>query len=335
MPRPLRAARLFRALWRLRTVMGIYDRDYYRREGPSFLGNLVEKGTICKWLIGINVACFLLQMATFQTLTQISSNGEEYTTQFSWFTEWFSVSSASVFHGQVWRLLTYAFLHSPGSFTHIFFNMLFLWWFGHEIEDLLGAREFLCFYLLSALLGGVFFVITNVTTGANCIGASGAVTAIMVLFAFHFPRRTILVFWVLPVPIWALVAFEVAQDLFLFTTGKAGVTAVGVHLAGAAFAFAYYKLQWRLTGLLPDLRRWQRRQRNTRLRVYHPEEPQSPAPVSVPIPANATQTFEEEQLEARMDAVLEKISRVGKENLTESERQLLMRASEVFRRRRP
>jgi hypothetical protein len=226
-------------------------------------------------------------------------------------------------------------MHDYHSIGHIFFNMLFLWWFGNEIEEMLGAREFLCFYLLAAILGGVFFVMTNVVSGISCIGASGAVTAIMVLFAFHFPRRTILLFFVIPVPIWALVAFQVAQDLFLFASNQGGLTAVGVHVAGAAFGFAYFKLRLRLTGWLPSLRHWQRRQQNPRLRVYHPEEPPSPTPLHVPIPANATQTFEEEQLEARMDAVLEKISRVGKENLTDSERQLLIRASEVFRRRRP
>jgi hypothetical protein len=43
---------------------------------------------------------------------------------------------------------------------------------------------------------------------------------------------------------------------------------------------------------------------------------------------------EDEQLEAKMDAILEKISRAGKESLTESERQVLLRASEVFKRRR-
>src|SRR5438094_821233 len=42
-----------------RTVMGIYDRDYYRREGQSFLGSLTERGTVCKWLIGVNVICFM------------------------------------------------------------------------------------------------------------------------------------------------------------------------------------------------------------------------------------------------------------------------------------
>ena len=44
--------------------MGIYDRDYYRRDGPSFLGSLAGQGRVTNWLIGLNVVCFLLQMLT-------------------------------------------------------------------------------------------------------------------------------------------------------------------------------------------------------------------------------------------------------------------------------
>ena len=43
--------------------MGINDRDYIRRGGPSFLGSFVERGTICKWLIGVNVVVFMIQIA--------------------------------------------------------------------------------------------------------------------------------------------------------------------------------------------------------------------------------------------------------------------------------
>ncbi len=304
--------------------MGIYDRDYYRREGPSFLGSFVEKGTICKWLIGINVVLFFLQYAT-------TTGGDPTQGPLP---EFLAVRAADVLHGAVWQLVTYSFLHA--GLLHIFFNMLFLWWFGNEIEDLLGPREFLCFYLLSALLGGVAFVLTTQFSPIPqvCLGASGAVTAVMVLFACHYPRRTILLFFVIPVPIWALVVFAVARDLLAFLGGTGGLTAVQVHLAGAAFAFAYFKLQFRLTGWLPSWQRWRRRPQASRLRVYNPEDEPGPTPVPVPVPSSATTSFEEEQLEAKMDAVLEKISRVGKENLTDSERQVLLRASEIYRRRR-
>jgi membrane associated rhomboid family serine protease len=302
--------------------MGIYDRDYYRREGPSFLGSFAERGTMCKWLIAINVIAFIAQMVTRDK---------------GWFTQAFVLDAGKVLDGQVWRLLTYAFLHSPDTWTHIVFNMLFLFWFGSDVEDLYGPREFLAFYLASALVGGAAFVLADLARfhgerlpglSATCLGASGAVTAVLVLCALHFPTRIILLFFFLPVPIWLFVVFSVAKDAFDFLGGAQTGTAVDVHLAGAAFGFAYYKLHWRLTGLLPRLRTWQRRRSQPRLRVYREEEAPTPVTVAAAAPP------EDEQLEARMDAILAKISRTGKESLTESERQLLLRASEVFKRRR-
>src|SRR5207247_1895001 len=102
---------------------------------------------------------------------------------------------------------------------HIVFNMLFLWWFGSDVEDIYGSREFLAVYLLSAFLGGVGFFLAataGLTGGGLCLGASGAVTAVMVLCALHYPTRVILLFFLLPVPIWLFVGFQVVQDAFIF-----------------------------------------------------------------------------------------------------------------------
>src|SRR5262249_2534757 len=127
--------------------MGIYDRDYVRREGPSFLGSFVERGHVCKWLIGINVAVFIVQVLTLPADP----------TEMGWFTGAFELDVDHVLHGQVWRLLTYAFLHDPRVIMHILFNMLFLWWFGSDVEDLYGPREFLTFYLSASFVGGLAF----------------------------------------------------------------------------------------------------------------------------------------------------------------------------------
>jgi membrane associated rhomboid family serine protease len=309
--------------------MGIYDREYYRREGPSFFGSFAERGTVCKWLIGINVVCFLIQLFTAQrTLGVLTGVGP--------FTEFLELNVPSVLHGEVWRLLTYAFLHSILAPLHIIFNMLFLWWFGRDLEDHYGPREFLAIYLISAVLGGLAFFLTSVsglTRGTVCLGASGAVTAVMVLAALHYPRRIILLFFVLPVPLWALVVFMVAMDAFAFMGRTESGVAVQVHLAGAAFAFAYYKLQWRLTDLLPSLHSLKRRRSQPRLRVFREEE-ETPTPVGVASAAATATAPDEEQLEAKMDAILEKISRSGKESLTENEHQILLRASEILKRRR-
>jgi membrane associated rhomboid family serine protease len=307
--------------------MGIYDRDYYRREGPSFLGSFVERGTVCKWLVIINILCFILQMLT-RTPAEL---GGGYLP--GPFTNALDLNVDKVLHGQVWRLLTHAFLHSTFSVWHILFNMLALWWFGSDVEDLYGPREFLTFYLVSAVVGGLAYTLATVLQfhHGTALGASGAVMAVLVLCAVHYPTRIVYLFFFLPVPIWAFIIILVANDAFnLLGQADTGIGSAA-HLGGAAFAFVYYKWNWRILSLFPALRGWRRRLSRPRLRVYREEPPA--APVSVPVAAPPPPATDE-QLEAQMDAILEKISRSGKESLTEHEREVLLRASEAMKRRR-
>jgi membrane associated rhomboid family serine protease len=314
--------------------MGIYDREYYRSDGPSFFRSLYETGRVCKWLIGINIAVFVIQLIT-------RGAGAEDTLGWTggWFTDFFDLNTWQVLHGEVWRLVTHAFLHSPSDPLHIIFNMLFLWWFGNEIEEMYGSREFLTLYLTAAVLGGLAFVGWDVLTipygelnlASPALGASGAVTAVLVLYACHFPTRTIRLFYFLPIPVWLFVVLEVGLDAYRLLGGNADHIAVQAHLGGAAFAFLYYKRQWRLMGLWSWLR--SRKVSRPRLRVYREEEaPAGPrAPVGV---ATAPKPDVDEHLEAKLDQVLEKVARFGQDSLTESERQILFRASEVYKRRR-
>jgi membrane associated rhomboid family serine protease len=312
--------------------MGIYDRDYYRREGPSFLGALGRTGQVCKWLLFINGGIFLLQLLTMHRGAQGGP-----------VTDWLILDTNKVFGGQFWRLLTYAFLHDPGNILHVVFNMLFLWWMGSEVEGIYGQKEFASFYVVAALLGGIAFqayfgVAIYRATGSllspiaiECLGASGAVTAVMVLYACHFPTRTILLFFVIPVPMWAFVGFLVLGDALYFMNGSPTTTAVVVHLAGAGFGFAYYKLQWRLSPAWTWLLAERERRSRPRLRVYKGSEEQASEPVPVAAPSGDSV---DEQLEAKLDAVLEKVARSGQASLSESEREILFRASEIYKKRR-
>ena len=306
--------------------MGIYDRDYYRRDGRSFLGSLSERGTICKWLIGINVACFVLQMLSTGHHPQRTSP----------ITDTLELHVQAVMQGEVWRLLTYSFLHAVDNPWHIVLNMVVLYFFGRDVEDAYGPREFLAYYLTAALLGGVAFLATMPGEG-RCIGASGAVMAVLVLAACREPSRILLLMFVFPCPIWLVVAFMVAKDAFEFLGGGHSGTAVQVHLAGSAFGFFYYQFHWRVTGWWPGFRtRWRRISR-PKLRVYEePDDDRYAAPVAAPVQSSSAiqANLDDEQLEAKMDAILEKISRVGKENITEGEREVLLRAGERIRRRR-
>ena len=161
--------------------MGIYDREYIRRDGPRFLGSLGGHGQVCKWLILINIVVFVLQLMTGdrRNLGPITEG------------LWLDVDK--VMAGQVWRLLTYAFLHDREALLHIVFNMLFLWWFGHEVENIYGGKEFLAFYLAAALISSLAYVLWQLVVGAHgsALGASGAVSAVVVLVAINRPLQAI------------------------------------------------------------------------------------------------------------------------------------------------
>ena len=118
--------------------MGIYDRDYYRKEGPSYLDSFAVRGQICKWLLIVNITVFILQLITKNS---------------GLVTEAFLLIPEKVMQGQVWRLLTCAFIHDTVHPAHIIFNMWFLFLFGGEVEDLYGRWEFLAFYLTAAVMG--------------------------------------------------------------------------------------------------------------------------------------------------------------------------------------
>jgi len=77
-------------------------------------------------------------------------------------------------HLHVFSLLTSMFLH--GGWMHVLGNMLFLWVFGRNVEDLIGGSRFLIFYLLCGFAAAVVHVITNPYSRMSTIGASGAIT---------------------------------------------------------------------------------------------------------------------------------------------------------------
>jgi membrane associated rhomboid family serine protease len=306
--------------------MAIQDRDYYRNEGPSIFDSLMPSGLVCRWLIGINIAVFILQ-----GLAQFAAPGHGAGVV----TDWLILDVNAVLNGQIWRLLTYAFLHSTdGYLLHIIFNMLFLWWFGSDVEQLYGRKEFLAIYLLSAFLGGVAYEawgLTQVRPGP-CLGASGAVTTMLVLCALHYPRRVIYLFAIAPIPIWLFAVFNVLRDAFGFLgLGDKGV-AFSVHLAGAAFAVAYYNWQRSIVEVVGGFLWWKTRHPRVRLKLFEPdvnkEEPVAVSATSTPAAAV------DEHLEAKLDAVLEKIAKSGKDSLTQKEQEILQQAAQMYKRRR-
>jgi len=86
-------------------------------------------------------------------------------------------------------LVTSMFLH--GGWSHLLGNMLFLWVFGRNLEDLIGSERFVAFYLLSGVAAAIVHVIANPYSRVPTIGASGAIAAVMGAYLIKFSRSYI------------------------------------------------------------------------------------------------------------------------------------------------
>jgi membrane associated rhomboid family serine protease len=294
--------------------MGINDRDYYRQT-TSGSPLLTGGAPICAQLIAANIIVFVLQL-----LTQTSQTFNV--------TAWLELDPVRVIEqGQVWRLITHGFCHDPGSPYHILFNMLGLWFFGPALEAMYGSREFLKFYLTAILAGGVCFVgLAFATHDPNpAIGASGAIMAVLMLYALYYPRNQIYIFFVVPVEIRWIVMLYVIFDLFpvLQQLGGAAAGSDGVahaaHLGGLFYGYLYKRFDLRYGGRwLPKWnwslsRFWRNTQRRRSLHVYQPED--------------------RPNLERQVDEILAKISTHGEASLTDREREILKEASRRYKNR--
>lgn len=152
--------------------------------------------------------------------------------------------------GRWWQLFTYMFAHA--SFSHLFFNMLALFFFGIAVERVMGSREFLLFYLVCGLGAGLFSLIGYILSGNVAIyllGASGAVYAVMLAFATYFPHANIYVMGLIPVRAPLLVLIFTAIALFSQLSGRGGAVAHLTHLAGFIFAFFYLLLRHKINAI--------------------------------------------------------------------------------------
>ena len=135
--------------------------------------------------------------------------------------------------------------------------MLILCWFGQRLERMYGSTEFLLFYLTAAVCASLAFVALAYTNGSMqpAIGASGAIMAVMMVYVIFYPNEQFLLFWFVPVPLWALLGIYMLYDLhpvLLSLAGEHMFTGVAhaSHLGGLAFGFLYWRFGWRLEPLL-------------------------------------------------------------------------------------
>jgi membrane associated rhomboid family serine protease len=88
-------------------------------------------------------------------------------------------------------LLTSMFLH--GSWMHLFGNMLYLWVFGNNIEDVMGHAKYVVFYITCGILAALSHAMTNPSSTIPMVGASGAISGVLGAYLLLFPRAHVLV----------------------------------------------------------------------------------------------------------------------------------------------
>jgi membrane associated rhomboid family serine protease len=133
-----------------------------------------------------------------------------------------------------WTGITYQFLH--GSFAHMAFNMLALYFFGPRLEERMGGGHFLAMYLGAGYVGALL----SLPLGAPMVGASGAVYGVLAAYAAVWPRTVIHIWAVLPIQAWALALIMVGVSLYFGLTGGGNI-AHFAHLGGLAFGYVYIK----------------------------------------------------------------------------------------------
>jgi membrane associated rhomboid family serine protease len=298
--------------------MGIQDRDYYR-EGSSFLDAWNRQG-VTVWLIAVTCVVFFLQYLPGSPLVAAGR-----------YDPW------RVQDGEAWRLFTPMFLHA--GLWHLFFNMLALYFVGTRLEEVYGRTEFLVTYLLAGVFAQAFYYlgwVLDVAPGNPTVGASGAISAVLVMYACNFPRQQVLLYFVIPMPVWLLATIYIGLDLIGVFGGNRGGVAYFVHLGGVVFGAIYFLAGVRFTSAL-GARRGAAARVVPRLRVVPADAVEEDAPPPRSSPAGGTPGEggpPEDSLEKRLDQVLAKVSRDGQGSLTPEEREILFRASELYKKRR-
>jgi membrane associated rhomboid family serine protease len=162
----------------------------------------------------------------------------------------FLVSTHRLQQGMWWTLVNAAFSHM--ELWHLLLNMVVLWSFGSVLERLWGIRVFVPFYLAAAVVSSASHcLVSTLLIGDDTIaalGASGAVSALLLAFALSFPKHKILVFAVIPVPALAGALFFVALDVWgLIVQGRGVMLPIGhgAHLGGALCGAVFYAVYLR------------------------------------------------------------------------------------------
>ena len=136
-------------------------------------------------------------------------------------------------------LITHMFLH--GGWMHLAGNMLFLWIFGDNLEDLMGPVKFVIFYILAGFAAAGLQIAADPSSQVPMVGASGAIAGVLGGYLLLFPRARvdvviilIIIFKVVPIPAWIMLGlwFGIQVVSGVVTPSDGGGVAYWAHAGG-------------------------------------------------------------------------------------------------------
>lgn len=271
-----------------------------------------QSGNPAFFYIGINVLIFVV-LALINVPFFLSGNGgstyEGLIREYAGFP-----ASIAKLPTRFYTILTYQFFH--GGIMHVLFNMLWLYWMGKIFLDFLKPRQFHFVYLFGGFAGAllyllaynVFPVFAPYTAGANIIGSSAAVMAIVVATATLVPDYSIRLLFLGDVKLKYLALGYIVLDLIGIASTDAGGSFA--HLGGALFGFIYIFLLKKGTD-------WSKLfKRKPKLKVVKNDFGR----------ATDRRTVEKVNQD-EIDRILDKISTSGYDKLSKTEKETLFKAS--------
>lgn len=205
--------------------MGIYDRDYYRIPPRRRLS--LPMWSVTGWLLFLNIAVFFADRIFLKGLL----------VRWGYFS-----ATAAIDYLQLWRFITFQFLHA--DLGHLLFNMLSLYFFGRLVENYLGSRRFIAYYLLAGMGGAVLYLlllysrVLGYAPWVPMVGASAGIFGILLGAAYIAPNATVMMlFPPIPVKLRTLAWIFVGIAVYIILSHGRNAGGEAGHLGGAVVGY--------------------------------------------------------------------------------------------------
>ena len=257
--------------------------------------NIVEK------IILFNITLYLLPFVLKTVLFLFNIKGLSIV-------NWFTIDATlSEFILKPWSILTYGFIH--GSFSHIFWNMLILYYFGNILKNIFGEKLILNLFLSGIVAGGLTYLISYnlfpVFKGVNSvmIGASAGVMSVLFFLAAYDPQYRIRIIF-FDIKILYIALFLFFYDIIQIPLNNSGGHIA--HIGGALWGY-YYSVKYNNgSDLVNSILSYFKKNTNKK-------------------PSVKSKTDNKSFNQDKIDEILDKISDSGYDSLTKSEKEYLFK----------